>query len=50
MKRISTVEKCEKNFWMHGVSVVTKCPECNFHFGVSAGYQFEGGKCARSII
>lgn len=39
---MSTREKCEKYFWMEGASVVTKCPECNFHFSVGVGYQFRG--------
>lgn len=37
-------EKCEKYFWMYGASVVTKCPDCDFHFTVAVGYQFEGHK------
>lgn len=33
-------EKCEKYFWMHGADVVTKCPDCNYHFTVAVGIQF----------
>ena len=39
---MTTREKCEKYFWMQGASVVTKCPDCSFHFLVGVGYQFEG--------
>lgn len=41
-KDMSTREKCEKYFWMEGASVVTRCPQCDFHFTVGVGYQFEG--------
>lgn len=27
---------------MQGADVVTKCPDCNFHFAVGIGWQFEG--------
>ena len=43
MSKISKREKCEKYFWMNGADVVTKCPECDFHFTVGVGWQFEGG-------
>lgn len=39
---MTKLEKCEKYFWMHGADVVTKCPNCDFHFTVAVGYQFQG--------